>query len=264
MYHQPHNSKGNFNFNAFCYTSTAYQDHFHRNYELIYIMEGAVPVRLGREQYLLQKGELVVIPPWESHAFTVDEKSRAWVGVFSKDYISKFAYREEGRQFAPFRCEQETERFLKEHLFRGNPPLYLLIACFNLVCDQMLRFAPPRISQEESSLRNQILLFIGNHYTEPITLSQAAEALGYEYHYFSQLFNRCFGMNFRSFINIYRFDLACEMLSETDREIIGIAMESGFQSLRNFNRIFKALSGSTPQEYRTAAKITPKIPIHKD
>ena len=264
MYHQPHNSKGNFNFNAFRYTSAGYQDHFHRNFELIYIMEGAVPVRLGQEEYLLEKGEMLFIPPWESHSFAVDAKSCAWVGVFSKDYISKFAHREEGRQFLPFRCEPATEQFLKEHLFRGEPPLYLLIACFNLICDQMIRFATPRETKEESTLRNQILLFIGNHYTEPISLARAAEELGYEYHYFSQLFNRCFGMNFRAFINIYRFDLACEMLSETDQEIIEIAMESGFQSLRNFNRIFKSLSGSTPQEYRSAAKAVPKIPYRKD
>lgn len=265
MFHQPHNSRGNFNFNAFIYSSTGYKDHFHRNFEVIFLLEGQVDITINGELHHLHPGDLALIAPWEIHSFTVDEKSRLWVGVFSKDFISKFAHKEEGRQFAPFRCDAEAEEFLRTHLFREEePPRYLLMACLYLICDQCLKHAKEKEHSEQSALRNLILHYVDEHYTEQITLQQAAEVLGYEYHYFSRLFHDCFEMNFRAFINIYRFDLASEMLSETEKEISDIAMESGFQSLRNFNRIFKTLSGNTPQDYRTATKRAPRIPYRKE
>lgn len=264
MFHQPHNSRGNFNFNGFIYSATGYQDHFHRNFEVIFLMEGQVELKINGKKHLLTAGDLALIAPWEVHAFSVDEHSRLWVGVFSKDFISKFAHREEGRHFAPFHCDPQAETFLREHLFKEEaPPRYLLMACLYLVCDQCLKHAKKKERSEQSALRNQILHYVDQHYTEQINMQQAAEALGYEYHYFSHLFHNCFEMNFRAFVNIYRFDLACEMLSESEKEISDVAMESGFQSLRNFNRIFKTLSGSTPQDYRAAAKNSPHIPFRK-
>lgn len=265
MFHQPHNSRGNFNFNGFLYSKTGYQDHFHRNFEVIYILKGFAEVKISGQDYRMTAGELVLLPPWEIHSFSVEETSQIWVGVFSKDFISKFVHQEEGKQFTPFCCDAQAEGFLKEHLFKEEAPSrYLLMACLYLICDQCLKHANAKERSEQSALRNQILHYVDEHYTEQITLQMAAEALGYEYHYFSHLFHACFEMNFRAFINIYRFDLACEMLSETEKEISDIAMESGFQSLRNFNRIFKALSGSTPQEYRSAANHTPKLHYRRE
>ena len=59
-------------------------------------------------------------------------------------------------------------------------------------------------------------------------------------------------MNFTDYINVYRFNAACAMLTETDMSMTDIAYESGFQSIRSFNSIFKKLSGVTPREYRSA------------
>lgn len=264
MFHQPHNSQGNFNFNAFIYSGTGYQDHFHRNFEVIYILKGSAPVRVGHEQYTLHAREMVLIPPWHVHSFSVTEENLVWVGVFSKDFISKFAHREEGQRFSPFQCDPSADQFLREQLFTADaPPRYLLMASLYLICDQCMKFAKVSQSEEQSALRDKILRYIEEHYTQQISMQETAEALGYEYHYFSQLFHDCFEMNFRAFINIYRFDLACELLTETEKEIIDIAMESGFQSLRNFNRIFKTLSGSTPQEYRNHVRRSPPLPHRK-
>ena len=83
-----------------------------------------------------------------------------------------------------------------------------------------------------------------------MTLAEIAESLGYEYCYFSRIFNKLFLMNFTDYINIYRFNAACAMLTETDMSVTDIAYESGFQSIRSFNNIFKSLSGVSPREYR--------------
>ena len=58
-------------------------------------------------------------------------------------------------------------------------------------------------------------------------------------------------MKFCEFLNICRFNKACELLSKRcDLTITQAALESGFGSIRSFNRVFKAIYGQTPHQYR--------------
>ena len=40
------------------------------------------------------------------------------------------------------------------------------------------------------------------------------------------------------------------MTLNPDAQIIDIAFTSGFQSVRNFNRVFKQITGNTPKEHK--------------
>ena len=57
-------------------------------------------------------------------------------------------------------------------------------------------------------------------------------------------------MSFTDLLNSYRLDAALLLLTETDKDITDIALESGFQSVRNFNDYFKLKIGETPSKYR--------------
>ncbi len=59
-------------------------------------------------------------------------------------------------------------------------------------------------------------------------------------------------MNFKSLLNVFRFDKACRLLANKSIDIGDISEKCGFGSLRNFNRVFKDLSGTSPSEYRKA------------
>ncbi len=59
--------------------------------------------------------------------------------------------------------------------------------------------------------------------------------------------------NFRTFLNQHRVEAAKLALHDTDRAqdpIIAIALDSGFNALASFNRVFKDVTGQTPSEYR--------------
>ena len=60
--HQQHNSLGNHNYNAFFYDNCEWFYHFHKNYELIYILSGEVELTLNGTGYLLAADTLVVAP----------------------------------------------------------------------------------------------------------------------------------------------------------------------------------------------------------
>ncbi|MES2453153.1 MAG: AraC family transcriptional regulator [Pseudomonadota bacterium] len=76
-----------------------------------------------------------------------------------------------------------------------------------------------------------------------------------------QLVNHELGHDhFRSFINAYRVEEACRLLSDSSRagdKLIAIAMDSGFASLASFNRVFRAARGCTPGAYRAASGHVP-------
>ena len=97
---------------------------------------------------------------------------------------------------------------------------------------------------------SKIVEYVEKNHRKNISLANTAKIFGYDYFYFSKIFNSIFLMSFNDYLNTYRFNDACQMLIETDMTITEIASESGFKSIRNFNHVFKKLSGASPQEYR--------------
>ncbi|MFN3837429.1 MAG: helix-turn-helix domain-containing protein [Brevundimonas sp.] len=72
------------------------------------------------------------------------------------------------------------------------------------------------------------------------------------------LVNRELGHDhFRSFLNHYRVEEARRLLCEqrrSDDKLVAIALDSGFASVASFNRVFRAIEGCAPSQYRTAAR----------
>lgn len=68
----------------------------------------------------------------------------------------------------------------------------------------------------------------------------------------SAAINQLFGKNFRNFVNSYRLNHVKKRLTDpaySHMSIIGIALESGFNSEASFYRIFKTVEGMSPKEY---------------
>ena len=123
-------------------------------------------------------------------------------------------------------------------------------ACLYTVCDACVRRAKKISINASGSFVGRVTAYISENLGRDISMHDACEALGYEYHYFSGLFNSAFGMNFRSFVSIYRVGRACSLLSDKEKCITEVCDKCGFGSIRNFNRVFKKNVGKTPSEYR--------------
>ena len=84
-----------------------------------------------------------------------------------------------------------------------------------------------------------------------LTLSQLAAGINVNPHHLSQIINSEFGKSFACYINEYRVNAACRLLSDdNNRTVLEIAMDSGFSSKSSFNALFKKHTGLTPSEYR--------------
>lgn len=94
--------------------------------------------------------------------------------------------------------------------------------------------------------------FIKQYSDEEISLTKVAKAVNISPTHLSEKFRQVTGVNFVDYVARTRFDKACELLADGDLRISEIAFEVGFQSLSQFNRVFKKFSGKSPSAYRTA------------
>ena len=250
--HQLDNSKKNFHYNAFIYSGdTLANPHFHDSYELIYVIEGELDVAINGTAVLLYQGEMLLLSPNAVHSFSVKEGAKIWVGVFSPDHIEVFFKKYRSVQFAKFSCEGEEEAMLRSRLFVAQTPeRYLRIAYLYVVCSACAKSAEYLNTHNEQKFMNAVIGYISENLDNEISLRSLAEELGYEYHYLSGLFNQCFSVNFKRFLNLYKVERACALLGEGDSSIISVYKECGFESMRNFNRVFKEITGYTPSEYK--------------
>lgn len=68
---------------------------------------------------------------------------------------------------------------------------------------------------------------------------------------FRRLFKQCLRQNPSSYIRMIQLQKAGELLYSTEKSILDIAMESGFQSLSGFNRAFSSFYGISPGKWRS-------------
>jgi len=95
--------------------------------------------------------------------------------------------------------------------------------------------------------------YIDSNYSDiDLTLSSTADHLGISPSYLSRLFSNAYEVRFTQYLNNIRVDHAKELLSDESKLIKDIAAEVGFGTTQNFLRVFKAKTGISPGEYRTA------------
>lgn len=79
-----------------------------------------------------------------------------------------------------------------------------------------------------------------------------ATAVGINPTHLSEKFKLVTGVKFVDHIARTRFEQAQQLLEDADLRVSEIAFAVGFQSLSQFNRVFKKLSGKSPTEFRGA------------
>ena len=227
-----------------------YPPHLHQSFELIYLDEGEMTVTVNEVSYLLKKGDALLIFPNQVHAI-YSTISKHTLFIFSPSIVQSFFTETTGK--LPYKnsftlstnCINSLKA-LSEHSskFEMKGALYTACALF----DKEARFYDYTASKENTLFK--ILYYIEENFQNACTVRDIAEHIGYNPEYISRFFKNKMGIPCNYYINARRLNQAAYLLTNSNATYLYCALESGFTSLRSFNRNFKKHFGLSPTEYK--------------
>lgn len=99
------------------------------------------------------------------------------------------------------------------------------------------------------------IIYVKEHYQENITLQEAAEQVGLNKNYFSNLFKEEAGETFIKFVNKVRIQNALELLEQGYLKTYEIAEMAGYKNSSYFSKIFKDIMGVSIEEYKKTNRL---------
>ncbi len=106
------------------------------------------------------------------------------------------------------------------------------------------------LSHPTSALVKQVLAYLHQNYTQPVTRKDIAAVVGVSENYLSQIFRQEMTLSPWDYLNRFRIQQAKELLSVSDETITKIAMRVGFNDSAYFSRVFRKHTGQSPLEFR--------------
>lgn len=246
--------------------------HWHADdYELNVLLHGSQHYCRGKESFLLEAGDVILVEPNAGHAsYAQAQGTLALVLRFSSRALRQLAPKGQLLAFSACRSDAESRdepryRALRAlaaqmllALAQGAPyGQYTAKAAMEMIISTLcLHFSPrpisavPEISEEVQRTVQTVISFIEAHYTERVSLEQIAELTQYNRTYISTLFHKAVGFSFYDYLTRVRLQHALNDLSTTDKTLTELAFSNGFADLKTFNTRFRELLRCLPSEYR--------------
>ena len=119
----------------------------------------------------------------------------------------------------------------------------------------LARCIPLLTLTEKSEIGNndliyQTVAYISANFQKSFLLEDMAKDLGVSKYVLSRVFSKTFHRNFNQYLNDARLSYAKQRLENTSDPITTICLDSGFDSQRTFNRVFKEKYRLSPSDYR--------------
>lgn len=114
--------------------------------------------------------------------------------------------------------------------------------------------APEPAERRKLELVAPAIRWIARYYHEPIALGTLARKCHYSESNFRKIFLAATGYAPRDYVQRLRLEAAASMLRSTQESVTDIALKTGFPTLSNFNRQFKAQFQLAPGAWRSQGK----------
>ena len=124
-----------------------------------------------------------------------------------------------------------------------------MISIVNLLCQVIRRTVPVKDETASTSVIQDVLTYINNHYAQPLRIGDLARRFGISESYLSHEFARFTNRSVYDYILYRRVTLARQLMLGTDT-LNAISYQCGFNDYSNFLRSFSKVVGISPKEYR--------------
>ena len=240
--------------------------HWHQNCEICILLSNQGNFRINGELVAAKQGDILIIDEYVAHQFIISEpKTNIAILHLCMDCFTE--------QQVPFRrikphitkAEIDSIPGLSERISflvdtlcnetsisqspKENPFMHSIAASLYYLL--MRHFKAPEDTAKEKAGRKefyQIAEYINANFKSDMTVNSISSKLFTSRKKVSETFRSFSGMSINDYVNMLRVKNANYLLLH-GAEISEAAFDSGFQSLRTFNHIYKKLMGISPTEY---------------
>lgn len=257
----------------------------HIGFEVNLILEGCQETIMEKNRYLLQVGDIILIPPGFKHAnrciseegmtyftahFNVDDP------LFRQEMIknSKILFPSESEENGKLRkvldywveMARQPREYTTTDRFRLQATLFELFGILSqIVCpaqDQDQNESIPPTSVQYAKAIAEAIKASFNPYTpmdeetleKKFRIEDIISSLGISSGYGLEVFRKVFGMSPRQYLSDLKLHEAKVLIAQPDLPLKKIASLLGYSHLSHFSRQFKRWTGMSPLQYRQSKK----------
>jgi len=244
--------------------------HFHRPYEIFKVISGKIKVFLNNESIIASAGDVVFVGQEMIHGYiplNLDCRYKvinfdvfdvlARTHLFKKEiYIfdrSDILIKPFISHEAPYLIETIDRLFNLASKQTTNCDLMVfgtLLELLGSIYYNNLYSKTSNDSAASSKVFKPLLEYIKNNYMKPISLADMAKVSKMSVSHFAMTFRKFFAQTPIDFLNSYRIEHACLLLSSSDLSITDIAYRCGYNDSSYFVKVFKKYKNITPKKYR--------------
>jgi AraC-like DNA-binding protein len=263
--------KSDFPVSAFYACNNNFLAHWHLDVEMALVCTGRIRIGVNEETRILQAGDLAIFRSMDIHYYdSRGMQSTIIVLIFHPELVGSPGGWPVNLQFVPAFIDralldnmeaaggERIHDLLSQIVLelKETKPYYHLYAGGKIaeLCALLLRHLPlrqtvfPGSNGKIPDVRRirQAIQYLENHYMEDIALSDVARTLNLSPSYFSRVFRKFTGITFKKYLSRIRVERAERLIQSDQKLLIEVAYECGFNSIRTFNRAFKAVKGYPP------------------
>lgn len=246
---------------------------------IFYVMEGEALLHLPGQDVRLHHRHLYIIPAYtvhsyECHGLFVHYYLHVYEGFKNEmnlQEVYELPIEVEGSEVAAQLFEHLCNRLPEARLPHSDPNSYdtsaqtsdyvqryrdmalwekmELRGAMLMIMSHFIRQAKPRVWTQDERMK-RVLEYVHSHISDNIGVEQLANVACITKPYFIRLFKHEFGFPPVQYINRKKVERAQLLLFTTNKTVKEVAFILGFSDQNYFIRLFRKLTGITPQEYR--------------
>lgn len=252
--------------------------HNHPEYELSLVLKGRGKRMVGDNIDRFYENDLVFLGPYTPHEYLCDpEYYNNPAGFQGECIFIQFIYDVVGDKFFEIPENSYLKKFIKESIrgyelfgktkekliskilsmidMNDKERLYAMFSIFELFAStkEIKILSSPAFNDtfwiNENEPMQKALQFISQNFHKQIRIHDLLNITNMSNSSFYEAFRMTYRMPFKDYLLNLRIGYACKLLTHSKQQISGIAYESGFENIANFNRQFKKIKGITPSEF---------------
>ena len=112
--------------------------------------------------------------------------------------------------------------------------------------------------KDQKEVVKKVIDYIEGNLEKEINLDNISKNIGYSKFYLNRIFTEQTGITIYKYVQNRRLTIAAEKLVMTDKPIVQIAYEAGYDTQQSFTFAFKQMYLYTPKTYRNIGVFMPK------